>query len=503
MSDKFYRLIQGDNRVFLPTLADNSIDCIVTDPQYGISFMGKDWDKALPDKVSFQECFRVLKHGGLAFVMSSPRQDVLWRMMALLEGVGFELKQSPIYWTYASGFPKAYDMSLGIDHRFIREKFIAEHGRKPTKEEMKALIKEKRKPREIEPFGREGRSSPIKGFDGYSGGLIDKPTITVSEPSSEEAKKWDGWKSITGLKPAVEVILMVNKPKEGSYVDNVLKHGVGAMNIDACRIPFSSDSPKDLARSSQGFTSKSEIYHNNPKYEISSESGNQKGRFPANLLVSDDVLDTSFDKGTKPHRVYGNVDKYSGWGSITKKQGEIVNYGDVGGFSRYFSLDAWWRERVKLLPVEVQRVFPFLVVSKASRSEKEEGLDSLEAKRFGRSGGARQKVREGKDEYLQSHRIGLNRITRIKNIHPTVKPLKLMSYLVELGCPTGGVVLDPFVGQGSTLVSSFLMGKSCIAVEMEKEYCLIADTKMKYFTKRSTEQKGLFKTDYVFEVGQR
>ena len=81
-----------------------------------------------------------------------------------------------------------------------------------------------------------------------------------------------------------------------------------------------------------------------------------------------------------------------------------------------------------------------------------------------------------------------------------IKPLKLMSYLVELGCPVGGVVLDPFVGQGSTLVSSFLMGKSCIAVEIKEEYCLIADAKMNYFTRHSTEQKGLFKTDYLFEM---
>ncbi|GAG48169.1 unnamed protein product, partial [marine sediment metagenome] len=79
------------------------MDCVVTDPPYGMSFMGKDWDSALPPKEAFTEMYRVLKSGALAFVMSSPRQDLLWRMMSLLESVGFELKQSPLYWAYASG----------------------------------------------------------------------------------------------------------------------------------------------------------------------------------------------------------------------------------------------------------------------------------------------------------------------------------------------------------------------------------------------------------------
>jgi len=87
-------ILCGDCVEALREFPDCCIDEVVTDPPYGIGFMGKDWDKALPSKEAFQEVFRVLKCGGLAFVMSSPRQDVLWRMMAMLEGVGFELKQS-------------------------------------------------------------------------------------------------------------------------------------------------------------------------------------------------------------------------------------------------------------------------------------------------------------------------------------------------------------------------------------------------------------------------
>lgn len=111
------QIVYGDCIEVMETFPDNSIDCIVTDPPYGIGFMGKDWDKALPDKEAFQQMFRVLKAGGLAFVMSSPRQDVLWRMLAMLEECGFILKQSFVSWIYKTGFPKAYDVSKGIDKK--------------------------------------------------------------------------------------------------------------------------------------------------------------------------------------------------------------------------------------------------------------------------------------------------------------------------------------------------------------------------------------------------
>jgi len=230
------QVLLGDCCEVLKEFPTESVDCIVTDPPYGIGFMGKEWDKALPPKEAFVEMHRVLKSGALAFVMSSPRQDVLWRMLQMLEEVGFELRQSFISWIYKSGFPKAYDLALGIDRKFLRQEFVKENGRKPTKQEMKALLKEKRKTIKQIRYNRasdasfawqngQHRSEPFKaGEHEYS----------ISEPYHTLAKKWQGWKSIAGLKPALECILMVNKPlSEQTIVDNVLAHGTGAINVDA------------------------------------------------------------------------------------------------------------------------------------------------------------------------------------------------------------------------------------------------------------------------------
>ena len=133
MSLPVNQVIVGECTEVMKAWPENSVDCIVTDPPYGIGFMGKSWDKALPPKEAFQQMIRVLKPGALAFVMSSPRQDVLWRMLAMLEGVGFQLKTSAIFWLYKTGFPKAMDVSLAIDRKVIREEFKAENSRYPTK----------------------------------------------------------------------------------------------------------------------------------------------------------------------------------------------------------------------------------------------------------------------------------------------------------------------------------------------------------------------------------
>jgi len=156
----------------------------------------------------------------------------------------------------------------------------------------------------------------------------------------------------------------------------------------------------------------------------------------------------------------------------------MQGYGDSGSFSRYFSLDAWWDEKLKQLPKAVQKTFPFLIVPKASKSEKNKGLRDMQDKLMARSGGAQQAEKEGKEEYLQNH-IGFNRISKVKNDHPTVKPIKLGSYLITLGSREGDIILDPFCGSGSFCISAHNFGRHFIGIEKEKSTYEIAEARVK------------------------
>jgi len=156
-----------------------------------------------------------------------------------------------------------------------------------------------------------------------------------------------------------------------------------------------------------------------------------------------------------------------------------VYHPDSGSFSRYFDLDKWWEERIKNLPASVQKTFPFLIVPKASKSEKNRGCEDLPLGEPPAS--ARSKPAEGRQSPLGNPR---------QNYHPTVKPLKLMSYLITLGSREGDTILDPFGGSGTTALASKLLGRHCIISEVEKKYCEIA-------AKRSSQ--GAFKLSSVAE----
>jgi len=167
------------------------------------------------------------------------------------------------------------------------------------------------------------------------------------------------------------------------------------------------------------------------------------GRFAANLLISDNILDDgkSYSHGTGGPYVYSDRE-YEVEGFIKDiKPTAPSNYGDSGDFNRYFSLDAWWRDRFKRLPEEIQRTFPFLIVPKASKREKNMGLEN--------------------------------------NVHPTVKPIDLMSYLVTLGSRKGDVVLDPFSGSGTTGIACVFSERNYILIEKEKEYFKIMEARIK------------------------
>lgn len=169
-----------------------------------------------------------------------------------------------------------------------------------------------------------------------------------------------------------------------------------------------------------------------------------------------------------------------GGGKGRRQEGETVianHKGDSGSFSRYFDMDAWWKERIKKLPKEVQKTFPFLIVPKASKSEKNIGLDNLEAKNI------------ANPFYENLPDLRMKRLQKRipnQNIHPTIKPLSLISYLIILGSREGDIILDPFIGSGTTAIACRLLVRNFIGIEIEKEYLNIANARIAPYMSQKT-----------------
>jgi site-specific DNA-methyltransferase (adenine-specific) len=350
-------LLLGDSKEVLKTLADNSVDLLATDPPYGISFMGKQWDKALPPKEVWTECYRVLKPGSFIAVMSSPRSDVLYRMIMDLEDAGFDMSFSPILWAYHTGFPKASDTSKMIDKRFGAEREVI--GKK----------------KEAFTNPKQNIYGGGEGFDDYNKVGEDGYRITeITAPSTELAKKYEGSKLGFQPKPAVEHIIIGMKPHgEKSYIDNVL-------NFEA-------------------------------------------------------------------------------------------------------------------LPDNIKMTYPFLQVPKPAKKEKDLGLTGEEKMKAGA---------EFRPNHLEKAMDGetgnpYGRWDKVKNNHPTAKPVKLMSYIITLFTREGDWVIDPFLGSGTTGVASKLINRNFIGIEREEEYMAIAKERceverkelIKFFKENKDNQTNL------------
>jgi site-specific DNA-methyltransferase (adenine-specific) len=405
-------LINGDSLNELKKLDDNSVDLIVTDPPYGYSFMGKEWDKALPDKRIWKECLRVLKAGGFAYVMSAPRQDVLARMMIDLEDAGFKTDFTSMYWAYATGFPKALNISKAIDKKLGVER--------------------------TEVIGSRKRN--VKPYDD-SNGWNDNNTqgeYEYKKPASEESKKLDGSYAGFQPKPAVEVIIVCMKPlSEKGYVDQAMKNGKGVSWFDDCRIPYDMDN-ENTDRKRNTSIKGGNLVSGEFKTDGVMAGGHINGRYPANLLVSDGAVDTGnitkSSGGINEGKIGVNI--YGGGYTNDKIGSNAGGLGDTGDFSRYFDIDKWYESQ-------------FIITPKASKREKNDGLDDFE-------------------ETIREDNKGHNQV--MKNNHPTVKPLKLMSYLITLGSREGDVILDPFMGSGTTPLASKNLNRKYIGIEREKEY---------------------------------
>jgi len=423
--DDWVTLWHGDCRDMLQSLPAASVDAVVTDPPYGLGFMGKAWDagfingsidkrrqyagdpspkagvnggyrsaaaeagrydQSLDARRGFgawcelwaTECLRVLKPGGHMLAFGGTR--TFHRLACAVEDAGFEIRDS-IAWLYGSGFPKSLDVSKAIDKAAGAER--VEGGRE---------------------WSGGQRSSGILG-DNHG----TQVRTIYDIPATPDAHTWQGWG--TALKPAFEPIVVARKPLAGTVAANVLAHGTGALNVDGCRIEAGQDYA-DKCASVVGLDSN----RNGDAYGewtgVREDSASPLGRWPANVVLDEsqaDALDLMSGERLSAGRsgsseTAGDL-QAEGWG--VRKTGEPVGFGDFGGASR------------------------FMYVAKADAAE----------------------------------RVRIN-----GTAHPTVKPLALMRWLVRLVTPPGGTVLEPFAGSGTTVEACLLEGFKCIAAEREVDY---------------------------------
>lgn len=254
-----YQILQGDNRDTLKTLADNSIDAIVTDPPYGIDFLGKAWDANTGALETYQECLRVLKPGGHIVAFSAAR--TYHHLAVTLEQAGFEIRDQ-IMWIYSSGFPKSQDVGKSIQRSLG--------------------VKEKTKLKSNGPANGLSRMTFNQSDPAKFEETKDVDTVVCTDP---EAKAWEGWG--TALKPAHEPIVLARKPLKGSIRENCLKYGTGALNIDATRVAYAdlqdqaSIDHKVPTKAWSGHTLQTGSYEKDQFVQVET---NELGRFPSNVI---------------------------------------------------------------------------------------------------------------------------------------------------------------------------------------------------------------------------
>lgn len=431
-------------------MADNSVDAVVTDPPYGLKFMGKKWDYDVPTTEVWAECLRVLKPGGHLLSFAGTRTQ--HRMAVRIEDAGFEIRDM-IAWVYGSGFPKSLDVGKAIDKaggdalawRAFSKAYASAVDASPMKhsdvdralgvkssscywartdhrggmpprrhwERVRGLLELPDEfallydEAEREVVGRDTKARSTSGNSALPtiGGQTTYRSWDVTVPATESAKRWSGWG--TALKPALEPITVARKPLTGTVASNVLEWGTGAINVDGCRVGTEGGGTHCDRRDNSGKC----VGHDNAGKSTSGEtfhgSDTDGGRWPANLI-------------------------HDGSGEATEGLGEKAR---------------------------------FFYCAKASKSDRDEGVAGVGALR---DGGRPSEPRQ--------------------NYHPTVKPTDLMRYLCRLITPPGGTILDPFAGSGSTGKGAVLEGFNFIGIEREPEYCEIARSRIAEAERRTFQK---------------
>lgn len=377
-------LIQGDNVEVMKMYQDNYFDNCISDFPYDLSFMGRKWDTYDNFyewcKPRAEQLLRIIKPGGYALIFGHHKSN--HRMKCAFEDVGFKIVEE-IDWVYASGFPKNQDISKQIDKKYnAKREIVGVNNRHNSR-----------------AFG-EGNGDETYGT--FKGGV---PYITA--PSTDLAKQWDGWKT-SGLKPAKEIITVFQKPLDGTYVENIEKHGCGCMNIDVCRIEYKNQADLDLVKAKCNFTEKSKsigfgtadsLYGTgSTPLEQARQCVKEEGRFPSNIIF-DDLMGEILDKqsGERTSGKSNNNAPKGESGNLTPlRRGALISRNDTGGASRFF------------LNVNEEEQVPFLYCTKPSKKEK--------------------------GDYCK---------------HVTVKPKKLIKWLIKLTTPVNGRTIDITAGSGT------------------------------------------------------
>ena len=426
------KLILGDSVDKLKELDDNSIDSIVTDPPYGLSFMGKKWDYDVPSQEIFEECLRVLKPGG--YLLSFAGSRTYHRMAVRVEDAGFEIRDQ-IMWIYGSGFPKSHNIGKSVDKLQGNEREVIGtkiHSQKGVK------AAEERTTIGAGAFGEPREADITKGTSQY-----------------------EGWG--TALKPAHEPIVMARKPlSEKTVVNNVLEWGTGGINIEESRISYKSKDDMEIRKNTHRETNKlGDGNFGGGKYSQPVESG----RFPANIILDEEagkILDEQSGISKSTGGRSGNKEGVGQNGIYGQYTGEVRDenpgLGDVGGASRFF------------------------YCPKTSKRDRNEGLEDFKGKQIGTYNAHSADLKNyGGSSLGAASMSGNNKMPQPKqNFHPTVKPTDLMLYLIRLVTPKGGTTLDPFMGSGSTGKAAVRGGFDFVGIEMDEEYMEIATARIQY-----------------------
>jgi site-specific DNA-methyltransferase (adenine-specific) len=425
-----YKIHHGSNLDILPTLPDNSVDSIVTDPPYELGFMGKSWDSTgiAYNVQMWKECLRVLKPGGHLLAFSGSR--TYHRMAVAIEDAGFQIRDQ-MMWVYGSGFPKSHNIGKAVDKL----------------QGNKREVLGERKAHDIRGGALMEASIPEFKKD------VSTYQIKITKGNSD----WEGWG--TALKPAHEPIVLARKPIDGTIADNVLKWGVGGLNIDGCRVDFvSEEDRKESTTKNQHEDFGTPPMTNNQVYGdysmMKPKNYQPTGRFPANFMHdgSQQVLDLFPQTGISAGGKSGNSNAYQG-GFNEDYYGEAkCGYGDNGSAARFF------------------------YCPKTSKKDRNEGCEDFEDKKPAyESHRANYENTKGiETPYAGTGRSGKD----FKNNHPTVKPTELMRYLCRLVTPPNGTVLDPFNGSGSTGKGAVLEGFNYIGIELDPEYIKISEARI-------------------------